>query len=94
MTLKNVSTDLKKIVVILFSGFLLYCGAMIVIRLSITQMAYQFEELKNYERSLKEEQLRLRAGVSKKISPALSELRSWKEKGFAEPAHNQVVVIP
>ena len=94
MTLKNVSSDLKKTIVILFSGFLLYCGAMIIVRLSITQMAYQFEELKNYERSLKEEQLRLRAVVSKKMAPAVSELKSWKEKGFAEPNHHQVVVIP
>jgi hypothetical protein len=85
MTAKN----LKGIVLILFSGFLLYCGAMIVVRLSITQMAYQFEELKNYERSLKEEQLRLRASVSRKLSP-----QAWKLKGFTEPAPHQVVVIP
>lgn len=75
--------------VMLLAGILLYSSAMMVIRLKMTEMAYTFEELKSYERSLREEQVRLRAEVSQRLSPA-----QLKLKGFSEPMPKQVVVIP
>lgn len=68
---------------------MLYSAAMIVLRLRMTEMGYQFEELKSYERILKEEQLRLRAELARKLSP-----QQLRLQGFAEPEARQVVVIP
>jgi hypothetical protein len=73
----------------ILAGFIFYSAAMIVLRLRMTEMGYQFEELKTYERSLKEEQLRLRANLAKKLSP-----QQLRLQGFAEPESRQVVAIP
>jgi hypothetical protein len=63
--------------------------SMLVIRLHMTQLAYEFEDLKNYERSLKEEQLRLRLRIAEALSP-----NQAHSKEFQEPRPDQVVVIP
>ena len=70
-------------------GVIVYSTAMIVIRLQMTNMAYEFEEMKGYERSMKEEQRRLRARLAKELSP-----ENIKVEGFSEPRPEQVVVIP
>lgn len=68
---------------------ILYGVLAIVIRLHMTQMAYQFHELKAYERSLKEEELRLRAELARELSPNFMKLDEFKA-----PEPDQVVVIP
>lgn len=70
-------------------GFLLYGLSMLVIRLHTTQMAYQFYELKTYERSLKEENLRLKAELAEFLGPDKDKDQAWK---LPEPA--EMVRIP
>lgn len=72
----------------ILGAFILYSSAMIILRLRMTEMGYEFED-QNKERSLKEEQLRLRADLAKMLSPT-----SLRLKGFAEPEASQVVAIP
>lgn len=67
-------------------GTFLYGLIMMVVRLHLTQLAYHFDELKAYERSLKEEQLRLRAQISEALSPD-----RLKIEGFQEPQVSQVL---
>ncbi len=80
---------IRKIATILFFGFLFYAVGMMVIRLRITQLAYEYEELKKYERNAHEEQLRLRATLAKRLSPVHKNF-----KDFREPEPNQIVMIP
>lgn len=55
----------------------------------MTQLAYSFEEKKEFERSLKEEQRRLKASIAEKLS-----LENLKTSEFEEPSANHVVFIP
>jgi len=66
-----------------------YGLGMIIVRLSLTQTAYSFEEAKSEERELREEQVRLRARISERLSP-----RSLQRLGFAEPQPGQIVELP
>jgi hypothetical protein len=61
----------------------------LVIRLHLTQRAYEFEVLKKYHRSLKEEEIRLRAKVAEELS--LSQIKS---DVYREPTPDQVVRMP
>ena len=79
----------KWIALSILGGFILYSASMIILRLRMTEMGYQFEELKTAERGLKEEQLRLRAELARKLSPQVLKLQ-----GFSEPEAKQVVIIP
>jgi len=65
--------------------------SMLVIRLHMTQLAYQFYELKSYERSLKEENLRLKAELAGYLSPNFSEkgFEGWKQ-----PEPHELRLIP
>lgn len=83
------SNRLKWIALSVLGGFVLYSASMVVLRLRMTELGYQFEELKTYERSLKEEQLRLRAELARKLSP-----QQLRLQGFSEPEARQVMVIP
>jgi len=73
----------------LVGSVLLYSIAMIVIRLHMTQMAYQFDQVKEYERSLQEEQLRLRARLAEALSPHHLDLF-----GLQTPQPSQLRRIP
>lgn len=75
--------------VIALIGLLFYGLSMLVIRLHTTQMAYQFHELKTYERSLKEENLRLKAELAEFLSPNANKDEAWK---LPEPS--EMVRIP
>ncbi len=66
---------------------------MMVIRLEITSLAYQFEQVKTAEREAREEQLRLQAEISKRLADA-SFRGFWKERGYDEPSPDQVVIVP
>lgn len=79
----------KAVLLSLVFNLILYGVFAIVIRLHMTQQAYQFYELKAYERSLKEEELRLRAELARALSPSHMSLEN-----FREPQSNQVVKIP
>lgn len=68
---------------------LFYSALMIVIRLKIMETAYQFEEAKAEERSLREEQQRLRVKISERLAPG-----RLKAVGFQEPEPSQIVLIP
>lgn len=69
-------------------GLGLYFLSLLAIRLHITQMAYQFTDLKSYERSLIEEQRRLRVGISEKISAL-----AGADQEFRDPRIEQVKVL-
>lgn len=84
---------LKLSVLIGLGGVLLYCLAMIVVRLRITELAYEFDDAKNDERALKEEQVRLRAEIGKLLT-SNDFRRQMKAQGFAEPEPNQIQRIP
>lgn len=66
-----------------------YLIAIMLIRLQLTHMAYSFEDLKVYERSLQEEQTRLRSQIAK----TLMARPGWIE-GFQEPTPEQIRRIP
>lgn len=70
-------------------GLMFFGLSMLVIRLHMTQLAYEFEDLKSYERSLKEEQLRLRSKIAEHLSP-----NQAYSKDYVEPRPDQVVLIP
>jgi len=59
------------------------------LRLHLTQQAYAFEELIDYERSLKEEQRRLESAITEKLSP-----EALQGLGLQEPLPQQLVRIP
>jgi len=80
---------IRSILYAILTGVVIYGLSMIVIRLHITQMAYAFDEMKAYERSLKEEQLRLRASLARSLSP-----ENLHAKDYQEPNPGQVVKIP
>ena len=80
---------LKLILAHMAAGFVLFSACMIVIRLRMTELGYRFEELKAYERTLKEEQLSLRAKIGERLAP-----QKLKLSGFTEPLPKQVVRIP
>jgi len=80
---------IKIIGALILSALIIYSATMIVVRLKMTAMAYEFDELKASERSMKEEQARLRALISEKLSPDKMFLED-----FSEPNPEQVVVIP
>lgn len=61
----------------------------LVVRLHVTQLAYEFDALKSYERSLQEEQLRLRAELAEDLSPS-----KLSHPEFIEPEPSQVVRLP
>jgi hypothetical protein len=69
--------------------FVLYVVLSIVVRLHITQMAYRFQDLKAYERSLKEEQVRLKAELAKTFAVEKLSLSSYQL-----PDPTQIVRIP
>lgn len=78
---------------LILGGLFLYSASMIVVRLHYTELGYRFEEVKSYERALQEEQVSLRAQLSKRLSP--QELKERHQvKDFAEPEAHQIVVIP
>lgn len=83
----------KKFIILFAGSLLLYSTLMIVIRLKITELGYEFEEVKGYERALREEQLVLRADLARKLSVQHLKDR-WKERGYDEPEPKQIVVIP
>ncbi|TVQ79537.1 MAG: hypothetical protein EA369_04410 [Bradymonadales bacterium] len=62
----------------ILTGVLLYGLITLGIRLHMTQLAYQFFDLKSYERSLKEENLRLKAELAEALSPKASWKSGWK----------------
>lgn len=68
---------------------LLFSLSLLFIRLHITQMAYRFEERKDYERSLMEEQMRLRLELYQALSPL-----QFEKRDFKEPLPEEVVRIP
>lgn len=78
-----------RILLMIVGAVLLYGTSMIVVRLRMTELAYEFERLKNEERALREEQVRLRARLAEKLSPMRLKL-----DGFTEPSPEQVVKIP
>ncbi len=84
-----VSTTWKTLGAMALGGFVLFSAGMIVIRLKMTELAYDFESIKNEERRLHEEQVKLKAALSEKLSPA-----KWKSDGFREPEPEQVIAIP
>lgn len=81
---------MKKIVLISAGVFVcLYVVMAIVIRLHITQLAYQFQDLKAYERSLKEEQVRLKSELAKVLA-----LEVKSQSSYRIPEPHQVIRIP
>lgn len=80
---------LKRVFIFLGVGFIFYGAGMIIIRLKMTETAYQFEEAKSYERTLREEQQRLRLKISESSGPDRMRL-----KNFQEPHPSQVTRIP
>ncbi len=81
------------IVLSFLGGVFLYSVLTIIVRLRYTELGYQFEEAKSYERALEEEQVKLRSELSTRLSR--SDLRSLKEfKDFKEPEPHQITVIP
>lgn len=70
-------------------GLLVYALGMIIIRLQMTQTAYVFEETKRMERSLHEEQMRLKV----RIAQSLQEHKAWLQD-FREPDPRQVIRMP
>ena len=73
----------------LLGGLLLYSLGMIIVRIKMTETAYQFEEYKSAQRALQEEQIRLKVKISERL--AVSRL---KLKDFSEPSPDQVREIP
>jgi hypothetical protein len=88
-----VKKNIKKYFILMAGAILLYSSLMILIRLKITELGYEFEETKAYERALREEQLVLRADLANRLSVRGLKKR-WEAKGFAEPEPKQIVVIP
>ncbi len=79
----------KGLLVLFLASFIFWGLATLVIRLHVTRLAYEFESLKRYHRSLKEEQLRLRADLAEKLS--INQIQSSE---FHEPQPDQVVRLP
>jgi len=79
----------KGLLVLIIGAFIFFGLATLVIRLHVTRLAYEFESLKRYHRSLKEEQLRLRADLAEKLS--INQIQSTE---FHEPQPDQVVRLP
>jgi hypothetical protein len=80
---------IKQIIFSLFLGVAVYSVTMIVVRLQMTEMAYRFDAAKKDERSLQEEQMRLRSELARLLNP-----KSMKVADLQEPGPNQVRVIP
>jgi hypothetical protein len=59
----------------------------------MTELGYEFEESKALERSLREEQVRLQAEISQRLSQSQFK-KEWKALGYGEPEPRQVIVIP
>ncbi len=76
---------LKSSVWFLVFGVCLYAVAMIVIRLSITQTAYEFEAVKQEERGLREEQIRLKSMIASRLSGF-----KQKSEGYQDPEPHQI----
>ena len=83
----------KAVFGLLGGTFLLYVTTMMVVRLEMTSLAYDFDDVKNNERALREEQLRLQAMISRKLSDS-QQRKIWREQGYEEPSPTQVVIIP
>lgn len=77
----------------LLGGFLLYTALMMIVRLKVTELGYEFEEAKILERSLREEQVRLQAEISRYLSQT-QRRKVWKDLGYRDPEPQQMVVIP
>lgn len=71
-------------------GLALYSLGMIFVRLHMTQQAYQFRELKSQERSLIEEQQRLKVFIAE----SLAERKLLAEESFLAPPPEKVVRLP
>ena len=80
---------IKSFLFSVFVGVAVYSVSMIVIRLQMTEMAYRFESAKKDERSLQEEQMRLRSELARLLNP-----KNTKVSALQEPGPNQVKVIP
>jgi hypothetical protein len=80
---------IKLIIFSLFLGVAVYSVTMIVVRLQMTELAYRFEAAKKDERSLQEEQMRLRSELARLLNP-----KNMKVSTLQEPGPNQVRVIP
>ena len=79
----------RQLLLVSFFSVVFYLLGMLVIRLHMTQLAYTFEESKEYERSLKEEQRRLKASLAQELS-----LENLGRLDFLEPEAEKVVFIP
>ena len=90
---KSNSIGIKWYLFTLIGCGLLFVTAMMGIRLKMTELGYEFEEAKSLERSLKEEQVRLQAEISRKLSQSEFK-KEWRSQGFGEPEPKQVIIIP
>ena len=86
-------TGLRLIFFTLLGGFLLYTTLMMIIRLQVTELGYEFEEAKIFERNLREEQVRLQAEISRNLSQT-QRRKMWRDLGYRDPEPQQMVVIP
>lgn len=77
----------------ILGGGLFFATAMMAIRIRITELGYEFEDAKVLERSLREEQVRLQAEISRRLSQSQFK-KEWKALGYGEPEPRQVIVIP
>lgn len=83
------SSASKRIAILAIAALAIWGLGMLAVRLHLTQLAYEFESLKRYERSLKEEEIRLRALLAEKFS--LDRLQS---DDLVSPQPDQVVRLP
>jgi hypothetical protein len=88
-SLEKMARRSKQIFILLLFTFVLWGLSGLVIRLHLTHLAYEFEGLKRYHRSLKEEEIRLRAKLAEELS--ISQIQS---EIYREPEPSQVVRMP
>lgn len=91
--MKQILRLLKSFGMFIFTGAAIYAVLMIVIRLKMTALGYDFEEAKSTERNLREEQGVLRAVISQKMG-AVQFKQKGRLEGFQEPSPGQVIIIP
>ena len=83
----------RSIFLLMAASILIYVTTMMIVRLEITSMAYDFDQVKTNERALREEQLRLQAEISRALADS-RQRKIWRDQGFEEPSPKQVVIIP
>jgi len=79
----------KFILVTLLAGLVFYSVGMIIVRIKMTETAYEFEDHKSNQRALEEEQVRLKMKISERLS-----VSKLKLKDFSEPTPEQIIEIP